>query len=150
LNSGLLKLGCGTEGKASGALKGADDMNLSFDKSLVLFLVILAIATPCAAAGQSKAHSRLADLADLVVGTYYGDVVSDSKGSSRSDVTVTITKVDRRTYSRLGTVDVRLIKIGGKVLNADGDTVLLLDLEQRPPKLQYNPHNEVAYVGNRQ
>jgi len=35
------------------------------------------------------------ELADLVVGNYYGKVISDPKGSSRSDIAVTISKIDR-------------------------------------------------------
>jgi hypothetical protein len=120
------------------------------------FLTSFLVVTTCSAEEKSKGHKKPPELADLVVGTYHGDVVSDSRGSSRSDVTVTVTKVDKWTvrvtsdYSRLGAVNVRLTRIGSKVLNADGDSVFLLDLEQRPLKLEYNPHNEVAYVGNRQ
>jgi len=36
------------------------------------------------------------DLAELAAGVYYGDVVSDAKGGSRSDVTVTVTQVGPR------------------------------------------------------
>jgi hypothetical protein len=94
--------------------------------------------------------------ADLVVGIYYGDVISDSKGSSRSDVTLTITKLDKRTvrvtsdYPRLGTVDVALTRIENKILSNSGNTVLTLDLEKHPPRLDYNPNGEVAYAGSKQ
>lgn len=94
--------------------------------------------------------------ADLVAGTYHGGVVSDCKGGSRSDVTLTITKLDQWTvqvtsdYPRLGTTDVTLTRVDNKVLNAGGDTLLMLDLEQHPPRLDYNPRGEVAYVGSRQ
>jgi hypothetical protein len=94
-------------------------------------------------------------LADLVVGTYAGDVVSDSRGSSRSDVTLTVTKLDKSTvrvtsdYPRLGAVDVTLTRIGSRIVSASGDTTLLLDLEQHPPTLAYNPHGEVAYHGSK-
>jgi hypothetical protein len=100
--------------------------------------------------------NTITDPADLVVGTYHGNVISDSKGSSLSDVTLTITKLDKRTvrvtsdYPRMGTVDVALIRIGNKILNGNGNTVLILDLEQHPPRLDYNPYGEVAYAGSKQ
>ncbi|MEE4377861.1 MAG: hypothetical protein V2J55_10175 [Candidatus Competibacteraceae bacterium] len=76
--------------------------------------------------------------------------------SSRSDVTVTVTKLDSRTvnvtsdYGRLGAVVIPLTRIDDKVLNADGDTPLILDLGQQPPRLDYSPHNEVSYAGYKQ
>jgi hypothetical protein len=94
-------------------------------------------------------------LADLVVGTYAGDVVSDSKGSSRSDVILTITKLDKSTvrvtsdYPRLGAIDLTLTRTGSRIASANGDTTFLLDLEQHPPTLAYNPHGEVAYHGSK-
>jgi hypothetical protein len=116
----------------------------------------LLLVAPHSVGAQPKEHQQLIELADLVAGTYYGDVVSDSKGSSRSDIIVTITKVDQRTvsvasdYPRLGTIKVKLTRIGNKILNASGDTTLLLDLEKKPPRLDYTPHGEVAYAGNKQ
>ena len=34
------------------------------------------------------------ELASLVAGTFYGDVISDAKGSSRSDISVTVDRID--------------------------------------------------------
>lgn len=105
--------------------------------------------------GTKDAPNAITGPADLVVGTYYGDVISDSKGSSRSDIALTITKLDEWTvrvtsnYPRLGIVDVTLTRIDNKVLSAGGDTALLLDLERQPPRLDYNPHGEVAYAGSK-
>jgi TIR domain len=98
----------------------------------------------------------ITDPADLVVGTYYGNVISDSNGSSRSDINLTITKLDKRTvrvmsdYPRMGTVDVALTRIGNKIFNDSGHTVLILDMEKHPPRLDYNPRGEVAYAGSKQ
>ena len=95
-------------------------------------------------------------LADLVVGTYSGGVIADSKGSSRSDIDVTVTKLDRSTvrvtsdYRRLGSVDVTLTRVGNQILNAGGDTPFVVDLDRNPPTLLFNPRNEVAYGGNKQ
>ena len=105
---------------------------------------------------SQKPPSTVAGLADLVVGNYHGDVISDSKGGSRSDVGVTITKLDRSTvrvtseYRRLGIVDLTLTRIGNKIFNANGDTPFIVDLDRNPPTLLFNPHNEVAYGGHKQ
>ena len=105
---------------------------------------------------SKKPLSAVAGLADLVTGTYFGNVMSDSKGSSRSDIGVTVTKLDRYTvrvtsdYPRFGTVDVSLTRIGNKIFGADGDSPFIVDLDQNPPTLAFNPRNELAYGGTKQ
>jgi hypothetical protein len=95
-------------------------------------------------------------LADLVAGTYYGNVVSDAKGSSRSDVTVTIAKVDKQRvritsdYKRLGTTETDLTRVGNSIQNTGGGPLLLLELDRNPPVLSYNPDGSVAYGGKKQ
>jgi hypothetical protein len=104
---------------------------------------------------RKKGGDAAEGLADLAVGVYSGEVIADSKGGSRSDVLLTITKLDRRTvrvtsdYSRLGSVDVSLTRIGHKIFNADGDTPFILDLERSPPTLVFDPRSEVAYRGTK-
>ena len=103
-----------------------------------------------------KPHSAGTGLADLVIGTYFGDVMADSKGSSRSNIDVTITKLDRYTvrvtsdYYRFGTVDVRLKRIDNKIFNDGGDSVFEVDLDQNPATLAFNPRMELAYGGTKQ
>ncbi|HRY18017.1 MAG TPA: hypothetical protein P5149_06370, partial [Candidatus Competibacteraceae bacterium] len=53
-------------------------------------------------------------------------------------------------YGKLGTVVVRLTRIDDKILNANSDIPLILDLEQRPLRLDYSPYNEISYVGYKQ
>jgi TIR domain len=95
-------------------------------------------------------------LADLVAGTYYGGVISDAKGSSRSDVTVTIAKVDNHRvritsdYKRLGTTETDLTRVGNSIQNTGGGPLLLLELDRNPPVLSYNPDGSVAYGGQKQ
>jgi hypothetical protein len=92
-------------------------------------------------------------LADAVVGTYVGDVISDSRGSSRSNIVVTLTGLGpnavRATsaYGRIGTIDVELTRIEDKILNAAGDTPLIVDLAAAPATLSLDPHGELAYRG---
>ncbi|HXE40584.1 MAG TPA: toll/interleukin-1 receptor domain-containing protein [Azonexus sp.] len=105
---------------------------------------------------SKKPVGAVAEIADLVVGTYSGDVIADSKGGSHSNVGLTITKLDGSTirvtsdYRRLGTVNVMLTRIGNQILNADGDTPFMVDLDRNPPTLLFDPHSEVAYRGNKQ
>ena len=108
-------------------------------------------------ASESKKQSSAATgLADLVTGSYIGNVMADSKGSSRSDIGVTITKLDAQTvrvtsnYPRLGIVDVPLTRIGNKIFGAGGDSPFMVDLDQNPPTLAFNPRNELAYGGTKQ
>lgn len=94
-------------------------------------------------------------LADLVVGRYQGEVIADSKGASRSDIEVTVTRIDRATvrvssdYHRIGSVDVSLTRNGNQVFAADGDTPFIVDLDRSPPILAFDPHSELAYRGTR-
>ncbi|MER8777025.1 toll/interleukin-1 receptor domain-containing protein [Mesorhizobium sp. M0977] len=94
-------------------------------------------------------------LAEIATGSYVGDVIADSKGDSRSDVALTISMLDQRRvrvtsdYERIGTVDIELTRIGNKIMSAGGDTPFILDLDQNPPSLVFDPHGELAYRGNR-
>jgi hypothetical protein len=109
-----------------------------------------------AAATRPPANSAADGPADLVAGQYLGSVIADSKGSSRSDVALIITKLDKwkvritSDYARLGTVDVTLTRAGGKIISAGGNAVFLMDPNTRPLGLEYNPNGEVAYVGRKQ
>ncbi|MBN8282987.1 toll/interleukin-1 receptor domain-containing protein [Zoogloea sp.] len=95
-------------------------------------------------------------LAARVAGTYFGDVIADSKGSSRSDVSVTLTATDGRSvrvssdYPRIPVVDVPLTRAGEQVISAAGDTALMVDLSRHPPQLTYSPRGELSFSGVRQ
>jgi hypothetical protein len=107
------------------------------------------------AAAQVPARAS-ADLAELVVGKYFGDVIADSKGPSRSAVGVTITRLDRGVvrvssdYARLGTVDIALSRNGNRIFNKAGDTPFIVDLDREPPTLIFDPRSEAAYRGTMQ
>ncbi|KQV88395.1 hypothetical protein [Pelomonas sp. Root1237] len=98
---------------------------------------------------------RKPDLGDAAEGTYEGDVISDSKGSSRSGVTVTVTRIGKNlvrvtsSYPRLPVVEVPLTLAMGKILQARGDSVFLLDRTQSPAKLDVSFLNEVSWSGLR-
>ncbi|HEV2801725.1 MAG TPA: toll/interleukin-1 receptor domain-containing protein [Pyrinomonadaceae bacterium] len=94
------------------------------------------------------------EIADSVVGTYYGDVVADSKGSSQTDVTVTITKLGARRvmitsdYERLGTAELELSRSGNAIVGNGGEATLSVDMDKTPPRLDYNPGG-VVYAGEK-
>lgn len=106
-----------------------------------------------AANAQSDPPTRPPDLADAAAGTYVGDVISDSKGSSKSDVTLTVTRIGKNLvrvtsdYPRLPTVDVALTSAMGKILQQRGNTVFLLD--RAKASLDVSFMNEVSWAGTR-
>lgn len=118
-----------------------------------------AVSTAAEAAAAAAAAVESAPvapgLADLVVGTYRGDVIADSQGSSRSDIEVTITRVDRATvrvssdYRRIQPVDVNLTRNGNQIFAADGNSPFIVDLDRSPPTLVFDPRSELAYRGTR-
>jgi len=93
------------------------------------------------AASNPPSNPVKLDLADTVQGTYYGDVISDSRGSSRSDVTITVTKVSPNTvevassYGRLPHFTVRLTRAMRTIQQASGDNVFLVDQSSSPWRL---------------
>ena len=103
------------------------------------FAAVLAVTT--LATGASAQNAR-PDLADLAAGTYHGDVISDSRGSSRSNVTMIVTKTAPNTvlvattYSRLPNVTTRLERVMSTVQGTGRPTgpldVFLLDTSKTP------------------
>jgi hypothetical protein len=99
---------------------------------------------------------READLSGLAEGVYLGDVVSDAGGGSRSNVKVTVTRVNGRKvritadYPRLGVIELELDRVGRTIQAAGTSAGFLLELDKNPPQLNYNPNGSVAYVGQRQ
>ena len=123
-----------------------------------LALVILAVASGLYLLNPWRSPappSAAAGLADLVAGTYFGNVMADSKGTSRSDIDVIVVKLDRSRvrvtsdYRRVGTVELSLTRSGNKIMGADGDSPFLVDLDRNPLTLNFNPRNELAYAGTR-
>lgn len=103
-----------------------------------------------------KPPERVGELADLVAGNYQGEVISDSQGSSRSDIAVTIAKIDRSKvrvasdYQRMGTIEITLTRSGSQIINTGGDTAFMVDLDRSPPTLVLDPRGEIAYRGIKQ
>jgi hypothetical protein len=110
-------------------------------------------ALPASSADNPK--RRKPEWGDVAEGTYAGDVMWDSKGASRSRVTLTLTRVWRNVvrvtfdYPRLPVDEVLLSASMGKVIQTIGDTALLLDRAQAPTHLDVSLHNEVSWSGQR-
>lgn len=107
--------------------------------AVIFVLAALPLATGAFAetTSASKRSVRL-DLADLTAGTYQGDVISDARGSSRSNVTITVVKVARNqvrvtsNYNRLPPFTVSLTRAMHTIQQASGDNVFLVDQSKTP------------------
>jgi hypothetical protein len=95
------------------------------------------------------------DLATTLEGVWYGNVISDSEGSSRSDVMVTIRRTNRNTvaitsdYARLPAVTVRLTRAMQTILAADGNTTINFDTAKEIKELGIVFEGKVAWSGVR-
>ncbi len=126
----------------------------------MLRLLILTIAAaallPAAAHAETNPTTapRKADLADRVAGTYEGAVISDARGSSRDNVTVTVTRVGpnkveiKSDYARIPAVTIPLEKAMDAILAASGPYVFLLDTVRSPDKLDLSI-DDASWSGNR-
>jgi hypothetical protein len=114
-----------------------------------------AALVPMLAHAQADSPTRKPDLGDAAQGTYFGDVTSDSKGSSKSDVTLTVTRIGRdrvrvtSDYARLPIVEVSLTRAMDKILNAKGQTTFLLDRSKGETRLDVSFMQEVSWSGTK-
>ncbi|MCE4540348.1 hypothetical protein LXT12_24155 [Pelomonas sp. P7] len=80
-------------------------------------------------------------------------MISDSKGSSRTGVTLTVKRIGKNLvrvtsdYPRLPVVEVPLTQAMGKILQSRGDCVFLLDRGPSPARLDVSFLNEVSWSG---
>ena len=106
-------------------------------------LLLLACAPSVLAQPKPAAEEagRRADLADFAAGTWHGDVISDARGSSRSDVTVTVRRVGPNEveissdYARIPTVRIRLTRAMEAILADGTDHVFLIQRDADPDLL---------------
>jgi hypothetical protein len=110
----------------------------------LIITTTLALSLPVAATHAETpkaAPAREADLADRVAGTYKGAVISDARGSSRDNVTITVTRIGankveiKSGYARIPTVTIPLEKAMDAILAASGPYVFLLDTVRSPDRL---------------
>jgi len=115
--------------------------------------LLSSIGAPAASAADTTPPQRKPDLGDAAAGSYAGDVISDAKGSSKSGVTLTITRIGNNLvrissdYPRLPVVEVPLTQAMGKIIQQRGDTAFVLDGGQA--RLDVSFHNEVSWAGSK-
>lgn len=123
-------------------------MTVDLARRAAVAAAVLTMAGPALAQPQRKP-----DLADAVAGTYAGDVISDSRGSSRSNVTLTVTRTGPNTvqvtsdYPRLPTITVPLTAAMNTIQQARGDSVFLYDRGKNSLDVSFNM--EVSWSGAR-
>lgn len=118
--------------------------------------VAAALLLPAAVHAETKPTTapHKADLADRVAGTYKGDVISDARGSSKSGVTITVTRVGpnkvevKSSYARIPTVTIPLEKAMDAILASSGPYVFLLDTVRSPDRLDLTI-DDASWSGNR-
>ncbi|MFM7404095.1 MAG: hypothetical protein ACKO1N_08395 [Erythrobacter sp.] len=121
----------------------------------------MALSLPLAAvpllvpASLSAQPARKPDLADAVAGTYFGDVISDARGSSRSDVTITVTRVGPNTiqvtsdYRRLPEFTTKIERVADTVQQIGTAQVFLLERARTPQRLNITV-DDASWAGERQ
>lgn len=100
--------------------------------------LMLLVVSPVATAA---APERKPDLADSVAGTYVGDIISDARGSSKTGVTITVTRTGKDKVSiscdcsRIPKVEIPLERAMDAILASSGPHVFLIELQRDPARL---------------
>jgi hypothetical protein len=122
-------------------------------QTITAFVAAVTISASGYAAPRASAKPR-PDLADVAQGTYHGDVISDSRGESRSGVTITVTKTGPSTvrvtsdYRRLPAFTARLERVMNTIQKTGGPEVFLLDLGKSPAGLDVTV-DEASWSGSK-
>lgn len=110
--------------------------------AILPILLLAAIpATSIAGSPEAAAQKRKPDLADLAAGTYEGAVVADARGSSGTQVVVTVKRVAKNVieltcdYARVPTVRLPLIRAMDAILNNGGHDNFLIEQGKDPKRL---------------
>jgi len=107
---------------------------------LRLIALLLTVLAPLSLASAAPAE-RKPDLADLVAGTYVGDIISDARGSSKSGVTITVTRVTKDRVAiacdcaRIPKVEIPIERAMDAILASSGPHVLLIENQRDPRRL---------------
>lgn len=115
-----------------------------------------AMAGPASAqrAGGAVKAAR-ADLADMARGSYFGDIVSDARGSSRSGVRITVTRTGPNQVRvtsdqpRLPAFTARLGRAMDTLQNVGGEALFLLDLSKSPRTLMVTV-DDASWAGSKE
>lgn len=114
-----------------------------------------ALLLPLASAAAQQNQERKPDLADTAQGVFYGDVISDARGASQSDVLITVVKSGPNTvrvtsdYARIPARTFPLTRAMDTIQNARGTEVFLLDLAKSPHRLDLTI-DDASWSGQRE
>lgn len=121
-------------------------------------LAIISLGLAAVPLDAKTARKPRVDLADTAAGVYHGDVISDARGSSQSDVTISVDKTGPNTvrvtsdYERLPEFTTRLTRAMQTIQNT-GSTpqlqVFLLDLSKNPRTLMVTV-DDASWAGLKQ
>ncbi len=114
------------------------------------------LAGPASAqrAGATVKAAR-ADLADKAAGSYFGEVISDARGSLRSDVRITVARIGPNhvrvtsDYARLPAFTAQLTRAMETIQNAGGSAVFLFDPAKTPPTLMVTV-DDASWAGTKE
>lgn len=119
-----------------------------------LLLAGLSEPAPAQRAGGTVKAAR-ADLADMASGTYSGEVISDARGASRTDVRFTVSRTGPNQirvtsdYARLPAFTTRLSRAMDTLQNAGGEALFLLDLSKSPRTLMVTI-DDASWAGSKE
>lgn len=105
-----------------------------------LIALLVAALVPLSVA-SAAAPERKPDLADLVAGTYHGDIISDARGSSKSGVTITVTRIGKDRVAiacdctRIPKVEIPIERAMDAILASSGPHVFLIENQRDPRRL---------------
>lgn len=125
---------------------------------LKLATVLLAMSMVAGAPLEAKQPGKPAarpDLADMAAGVYHGDVISDARGSGRSDVTITVTKTAPNTisvtssYTRLPPFTIKLSRAMNTIQQVGTSVAFLLDLSKEPHRLDITD-DDASWSGDKE
>ena len=91
----------------------------------------------------------------MAAGVYHGNVISDARGSSRSEVMISVDKTGPNTvrvtsdYERLPEFTIRLTRAMQTIQQLGTEQVFLLDLSKRPRTLHVTV-DDASWAGEKQ
>ena len=123
-------------------------------RSVIFAAFVVASLTALPARSQTLEPKRNPDLADFVEGQYFGDVISNSRGSSPSGVGLTLTRVGKNKvqttsdYTRLPVVEVTLTHSMQSIVQANGHTAFVIYRAKGARHLNVSFDSEVRWSGD--
>ena len=120
-----------------------------------LAAVLLLSGVGPAAPGRTAPPVPSADLADVAQGSYFGDVISDARGATRSGVRIDVAKLGPNKirvtsdYPRLPPFTASLTRAMSTIQNISGAEIFLLETSKTPASLMVTV-DDASWSGTRQ